>query len=720
MSLETLKFEFEEYCLEVKEKVLLRAGKPVPLTPKAFDLLLALVENHGRIIEKSELMNRVWTERFVEENNLTFTVSLIRKVLGDDKQNPLYIETVSRRGYRFIAPVREINATNGVTNAASALETTPTDTEQTGGQSASPRAAQALVRIVLFSLLLATAAAGTWYALDRNSKNGAPVMFAPFAQEKLSNTGKTQSVAISPDGKLVAYAHEIGGRQSLWLKRLDAAGENTQVIPPSEETYHKLAFAPGGDFIYFVRIVETKERRADIYRVSIFGGVPSKIAGDVGGWVSLSPDGEKISFSRRSENPAEYTSLWIADARNGENQRKIAARPSPVRISDGAFSHDGKQIVFAAGQSENAANEFSLFEIDLETGAERAFAESKFFNIRYLAWLPENNGLILTASRIPNKNFQIWHIPADRGEALPLTNDAESYSALSLDKNATLIAATKIKEDFHLRLIDFEDPSAVRELTSAYTVAFAPNGKIIFSSPMSGRDEIWSINADGSEQRQLTNNGADEFYPVVSASRSLIYYTSNLTGEMQVWRMNTDGTDQTQITKKNGGLAIFAAPDGNWIYYLHGIDRTVWRVSTVDGAQEQVFNQSKYRFAFSPDGARLAFGEKRGADRFLTLVSVPDSKTIKTIRFPDPKLRLLEMVWMPGGKNILCLFSDDESRNATLWIQAIDENIMPNQRKIMQLGDDEVSQLAISPDGKTIAVAQGGWRHDAVLLKGLK
>src|SRR5437879_5221009 len=108
MSLKTEGFEFDEFLLDTKEKVLLRRGQPVPVTPKPFQLLLALVENHGHLVEKGDLLNMVWADSFVEEGNLSFTMGLLRKALGDDRQNPRFIETVSRRGYRFIAEVREI------------------------------------------------------------------------------------------------------------------------------------------------------------------------------------------------------------------------------------------------------------------------------------------------------------------------------------------------------------------------------------------------------------------------------------------------------------------------------------------------------------------------------------------------------------------------------------------------------------------------------------
>src|SRR5687768_7694254 len=108
MLLERQRFEFDDYLLDAKEKILLRDGNPVSITPKAFQLLLVLVENYGHLVEKGELMNAVWADSFVEEANLAFTIGLLRKALKDDAQKPRFIETVPKRGYRFIAEVKGV------------------------------------------------------------------------------------------------------------------------------------------------------------------------------------------------------------------------------------------------------------------------------------------------------------------------------------------------------------------------------------------------------------------------------------------------------------------------------------------------------------------------------------------------------------------------------------------------------------------------------------
>src|SRR3989442_14401710 len=93
-------YEFGPFCVDTKERLLLREGQVLTLTPKAFDTLLLLVENGGHVLTKEEMMSRLWPDTFVEEANLTNNISMLRKALGETQDERLYIQTVPRVGYR--------------------------------------------------------------------------------------------------------------------------------------------------------------------------------------------------------------------------------------------------------------------------------------------------------------------------------------------------------------------------------------------------------------------------------------------------------------------------------------------------------------------------------------------------------------------------------------------------------------------------------------------
>ncbi|MEO6590465.1 MAG: winged helix-turn-helix domain-containing protein [Pyrinomonadaceae bacterium] len=567
--------------------------------------------------------------------------------------------------------------------------------------------------------LIAILAFGFWYLLNRKNKTGAPILTADFVSEKLSTNGKVAHTIISADGKNVFYTNESAGNLSVWLRQIES-GNNIEIIPPSEDIYAGLTISPDGDFLYLARRPRGFEGQADIYRVSSFGGVPTKIISQTQGWMSVSPDGGKISFVRCYNRADENCSLWIADSADGKNEKMLVLRPPPFRISANNFSPDGKTIAFAAGQSKNGANDFGLSEVDVENGSERALSEEKFFNIKAINWLADRNGLLFTALKMPDQNYRIWHISGTSGDIIPLTKDSETYSNLSLDKQANLLVATQIKENFRLRLLEKDSPSAEKILANAETASFAPDGKIVFSSQMSRNRQIWIINSDGSGQKQLTNDDSFNTKPVVSPDNAFIFFTSNRTGDVQIWKMNADGSNQIQITKTNGGFPISVALDGKWLFYHHGKNRTLWRISLEDGSEQMVYDKPQTRFAVSPDGLQFAFERKQGGEKSIVIVSIADARTVKTVAYGDAKSSLADFLFMPDGKTLAYVLTDGENGNNILRLQSPDK---PIPTKIADLGNEEISEtsgFAVSPDGKIFTLAQGGWLHDAVLLKGLK
>ena len=709
-------YEFGDFSLCTDENILRRNGEHVSLTPKMFDLLLTLVRNHGKIVEKDFLLRTVWPDSFVENCNITFNIRQLRKVLNDDAQQPSYIETVPRRGYRFIAVVEEILAKPAT---GTPLLGVPHYPSSKSGRLTFMRPAIWLFPV--FALFICTVVAGLWLVRSKGLE-GAPVFSVPYESRKLSTDGQVLHAAISPDGKAVVYSRRNGGNQSLWVRQLDTSN-NIQIVPSSEFFYYGLTVSPDSGTVYFVRGEKPRQGSApiDIFRISIFGGVPQKIAGGTEGWISISPDGEKISYVRCPRKEEEYCSLWIADSLDGKNERRVVSRPRPIRIGGNKISSDGRTIAFAVGQSATGSNEFGLAEVDIESGAERELTSEKFFNIKNIAWLPDKTGLFLTARKLPDKNYRIIKVSALTGETTKLTTDSESYSGLSLDTEGTILLSSQVQADFHLSIYSTDDVSASpRVLTNASGAAFAQNGKIFFSSMMTGDHEIWSVNPDGSEQRQITNNPADDVSPIVSTDNNSVFFASNRTGELQVWRMDQDGGGLKQVTSKEGGFPIAVSPNGRWLYYTSGLRTTLRRVRIDDGQEEQMLNEVRPKFAVSPDCQWAAFSEKTNEGNVLAIISLDAAHSKKSFRIAEPFADLTRLAWSKDGKYIAYVLFDERSGDNTLWFQTIDKK-RPN--KIVNLGNDEFAELgglSLSPDGKTFAVVRGNWNHNTVLFENLK
>jgi Tol biopolymer transport system component len=165
---------------------------------------------------------------------------------------------------------------------------------------------------------------------------------------------------------------------------------------------------------------------------------------------------------------------------------------------------------------------------------------------------------------------------------------------------------------------------------------------------------------------------------------------------------------------------MFVSPDNKLLYYKHSLAGTLWSVSLENGEERLVLDKPRHLFAFSPDGVTVAFEEKIGDGLSLTVYSLAAGRALRSFELPTKLPRLVEFSWMPDGKSLIYLMAGVDYDKNTLYRQSIDGGA---PQEIGSLGDDEVSEvsgLSVSPDGKSFSVVQGGWKHDAVLLRGLK
>src|SRR5215472_4833295 len=182
-------YDFGPFRLDLSERMLLRDGAYVSLTPKAFETLVVLIERHGRIVEKEELLKQIWPDTFVEEGTLVKNVSMLRKALGE-AEGRHYIDTFPKRGYRFAAEVRMIEAPEAI---APQPEHEPVPFRAPDGR----RGGRWYRWAVAVALLLALGSAAYWMVgRGRRSNSAMPQRAIPLT----SFTGRQTQVAFSPDG----------------------------------------------------------------------------------------------------------------------------------------------------------------------------------------------------------------------------------------------------------------------------------------------------------------------------------------------------------------------------------------------------------------------------------------------------------------------------------------------------------------------------------------
>ncbi|HYJ92840.1 MAG TPA: winged helix-turn-helix domain-containing protein, partial [Pyrinomonadaceae bacterium] len=488
MSLEKQQFAFGDFVLDANERVLLQAGIPVSITPKVLQLLFVLIENHGHIVEKATLMDLVWPDSFVEESNLTFTMRQLRKALGDNTHEPRFIETVPRRGYRFVADVRLIPETgNGNRTAANLADSAGKEMLLSHELRSRP------VLVFLLAIVAIAAVVSAGFLIWRERPAGVePAAVAADAALKFATIVSSDlpiTTAISADGKYIAYSNTVNGQQSLWLRQL-SSGTNTQLLAPNDGTiFSHLEFSSDGEYIYFTD--RYKDQPPHLDRISILGGVvKANLLTGLDGAFSLSPDDRLISF-RRYE--LQKRSLLVADI-DGTEARLIYE--TSKTFTDNVFSPDGTMIAFASGESDTGSRDYGVYTIDIATGTVRPATEHKWFHVRSLVWLPDQSALLVTARMKNDEPHQIWRISLVSGDVKQVTDTQDDLVTLATSGDLTQTVVTQLSLSSNLYLASLSQPSDARPISSAYSgVAWTPSGELVYSAHSTGNADIWMVNA---------------------------------------------------------------------------------------------------------------------------------------------------------------------------------------------------------------------------------
>ena len=313
-------YEFGPYRLDAAERLLSRDGEAVPLQPKVFDLLLlTLVERHGRLLGKDELMKSVWPDTVVEEANLANNISILRKTLGENGRR--FIETAPKRGYRFVAEVRESNE-EGAERVIQEPQTTGGDAiaEAPALSAALPirgikRHKRGLAVALAASLVGVAAIIYAAPLIRQRFQTGQ----APL-QRKLSrltyDTGLQSEPTWSPDGNMIAYSSDRGGNFDIWVQPV-SEGNPVQVTTSPAHDWQP-DWSPDGS-----RLVFRSERDGGgLFIVPALGGAERKIAG-FGCRPRWSPDGSRILFySATLQNVVGVPKVYLAEL-DGKPPREL-------------------------------------------------------------------------------------------------------------------------------------------------------------------------------------------------------------------------------------------------------------------------------------------------------------------------------------------------------------------------------------------------------------
>ncbi|MEP6704715.1 MAG: winged helix-turn-helix domain-containing protein, partial [Acidobacteriota bacterium] len=414
-------YSFDNFQLDAGNRQLRRGDIPLSLSAKAFDVLIALVENNGRLVTKDEIFANVWRDQIVEESNLTVHISQVRKALGENKNNPRYIETIPGYGYRFAGKVSNLEDEELVIETETLSRITIEKEQISGagiaeGEKTSPLLdvpAPPLLPVSAYQVLalggffvLLVSAFGFYYF--NGAKPNPPFGKMKFA--RLTNSGQVSLATLSTDGKFVAYVLSESEGNSLWVRQVDAAND-TRIVPPVKAEFWGLTFTPDGTHIYY-NLFTSDKTDLEIFRIPSLGGVSEKIPNVIASYLSVSPDGKRIAYAQ-SDSPAGRNHLVVADA-DGKNQQVIASKDQPNTFEANAavvsWSRDGETIACLVNHFEPDASYSSIIGINVRDGSETLLSEQRWYDLLSLEWLKDGSGLLVSGSDKMTGGSQIWFI----------------------------------------------------------------------------------------------------------------------------------------------------------------------------------------------------------------------------------------------------------------------------------------------------------------------
>ena len=457
------------------------------LQEKPLQLLLLLLEHPGQIVLREDLQRRLWPNgTYVDfDKGLNTAVKKLRYALGDSPDKPVFIETIPRRGYRFIAPISGNGFLPEEPPAGEPISPTATGKKEFS-DSRSESGFHTIIQGVrirkywylLIAVLFGTAAV----VLVRYGRFASPPVLDLQNMEvtELTNNGKVRQMAISPDGLSLAYARDEGLEQSLWVKRINS-GNETQLLTADTVNFSGMEFSPDGHFLYFVRSEKSNPVFSYLCRIPAEGGTVEQLIRDADTAVSFSPDGKQLVYTRGYPR-RKISEVRVANVDGSGDHLLATVAGNEVFDSGPTWSPKNDSIAVSAHLT-GQPRRFALYLISLSKATQTELYSSEGAIGRPL-WIRGGRELIVVVNDLNSHRGQLWTVSTSSGEAHRVTNDLTDYdSAVDLTPDGKRLAVIANGAVSNLWIAGATDLSHPSQVTSGeptlYQVRELSDGRLI-------------------------------------------------------------------------------------------------------------------------------------------------------------------------------------------------------------------------------------------------
>lgn len=593
--------------------------------PRLMQVLVVLAEHAGEVVTKDVLVERVWQGVVVNDSALARVVSELRKVLGDRPQQPTYIETIRKRGYRLVAPVT-LHASSGPilsTSGDSIRHYSVPPPEPSPAHASSEAAQPSWVRAAAGLLLVIACVAIVWRIVRPQ-----PLPMIPPPVPLTSALGHERFPALSPDGQRFAYVdigdpdtsplfvQAIGATQALQLtdslhaaapvfsahgnsiifverspttcaiSSMDILSQVRTTLGTCEaKTIADLDASPDGPWLIYsdhpnrdapnnlyLLNTETREQTLLLTHNDAFWG-------DL--YPRFSPDGTRVAFARYVD--AEGMDVHIVSLAEPRAVRRLTTEHH--RIQGLAWAADGQSIVYAAARR----GRFELWRVDLATGV--------------ITWVPtagsaaERPSIARASARLVYESHMhtqhVWYTDVDRPAALWSGSSTQADIDLAVSPDGAYVAFTSNRSGQRELWIATADGMNMRQLTDfpealVAAPSFSPDGShLAFEVRGAGGSDIYMLDWATGVPVRLTTDATDDLAPRWSADGQWIYFGSLRSGSWEIWK-RAFGSDYVERVTAHGGVVAQESPDGTTLYYVKRDTLGLWAQPLPNGPETVV------------------------------------------------------------------------------------------------------------------------------------
>jgi Tol biopolymer transport system component/DNA-binding winged helix-turn-helix (wHTH) protein len=702
----TSPYIFDDLTVDPENFRIYKGDEARMLTPRAFDLLIYLIEHRNRVVEKQELFEQVWKESFVTDNALTRVVKDIRRALGDDADAPRYIETVPKRGYRFIAEVKRPG------EARHAEEPLRPETPRQKRAFLKSHGAKLVAGAIICAVVVAV------FLIWKNQTGPGPAEATGVLRTLQITTwpGLDLYPALSPDGNSIAYSSDNNGSFEIYVKPLTPGAREIQLTTDGEQNfqpawsrdgkliaYHsknrggiwvvpasgglskqltefgsRPAFSPDGSVIAFQSypLIDMDATSvgalppSTLWTVPSNGGDPTpitRVGNPTGGHgaASWSPDGSRIVFVAYD---GEATDIWTTSAAGADLKRVILSKKW---VYDPVYAPDGEHLYYG-GVSE--FGNFVLYKLRLSPANGEAASEpievtnTGLARIKHLSISADGKKLVYSA---PMMKSSITSVPISRdsfeaaGAPEPLAQDTSYRKGLPrFSPDGQKIAYTTFRggtnQDIWMMDADGKNPLQLTADPAPDWCPswFADNDRIAFQSTRQEKLVVFSISIKSGREKLLFDPGQNMGWAVLSPGGNQVAFNSTKSGTINVWTAAVEVGTPVQLTfdKETMGWPCWSPDEKLLAFQMRRGDDTHVMVMPSSGGEptQLTFDRGQsWPHSFSPDGDKIAFAGFRNGYWNVWWVSRSTKKQMQVTNYTKLNAYVRYPAWSPLGNKIV-------------------------------------------------------------------